>query len=125
MAAGEPGLPLHRRGRDGQSSRLVSALRFRGVPAVTVFDAGLTEKSDEDQLAFATRLDCALYTFNVPDFHRIHQHWIATGRGHAGIILAPQQRFSVGEQLKRLLRLRASITAEEMRNRAEFLVNWG
>ena len=41
------------------------------------------------------------------------------------MILAPQQRFSVGEQLRRILRLRATVTLERMRNQVEFLGNWG
>jgi hypothetical protein len=36
------------------------------------------------------------------------------------MILAPQQRFSVGEQLRRILRLRASATPSSMRNQIEF-----
>jgi hypothetical protein len=32
-----------------------------------------------------------------------------------------QQQFTVGEQLRRLLRLIAKMTAEEMKNRVEFL----
>jgi hypothetical protein len=68
-------------------------------------DSGLTEKSDEDQLAFATERGCVLYTFNVSDFYRLHTQWLTAGRDHAGMILAPQQRFSVGEQLRRILLL--------------------
>jgi len=64
-------------------------------------DAGLTEKTDEEQLAFAIERECA------------------------GMMLAPQQRFSVGEQLRRILRLRASATMSSMRNQIEFLSNWG
>jgi hypothetical protein len=41
------------------------------------------------------------------------------------MILAPQQRFSVGEQLRRILLLRATTTAVSMRNHIEFLSNWG
>ena len=41
------------------------------------------------------------------------------------MILASQQRYSVGEQLRRILRLRATVSAEEMRTRVEFLGNWG
>lgn|SRR5579863_9519680 len=106
-------------------TRLVIALRSRGIAVVTVLDAGLSEKTDEEQLAFATESGCVLYTFNVPDFHRLHQQWAAAGREHAGMILAPQQRFSVGEQLRRILRLSAGVTAESMRNQVEFLNNWG
>ncbi len=110
---------------DAMSGNLVAALRARGVAVVTVMDAGLTMESDEEQLAFAADLGCVLYTFNIPDFHRLHVDWAATGRQHAGIILAPQQRFSVGEQLRRVLRLRASMSAGDMKSRAEFLSNWG
>jgi len=41
------------------------------------------------------------------------------------MILAPQQRYPVGEQLRRILRLRATATIESMKNQAEFLSNWG
>jgi hypothetical protein len=47
-----------------------------------------------------------------------------SGRGHAGVIIGVQQRYSVGEQMRRLLRLIARLSAEEMRNRVEFLSNW-
>jgi hypothetical protein len=75
-------------------------------------------------LAFATAHECVLYTFNVSDFHRLHTQWTIAGREHAGMILAPQQRFSVGEQLRRILRLRSTATTVSMRNRVEFLANW-
>ena len=94
---------------DAMHSRLVTALRARGVTVVTVIDAGRTAVSDEEQLIFATERGCVLYTFNVSDFYRLHTEWLATGREHAGVILAPQQRFSVGEQLRRILRLRANL----------------
>lgn len=110
---------------DAMHSRLVTALRSRGVTVVTVMDAGLTERTDEEQLAFATERECVLYTFNASDFYRLHTQWIGAGREHAGMILAPQQRFSVGDQLRRILRLRASATGVSMRNQVEFLSNWG
>lgn len=106
-------------------SDLVTALRSRSVTVVTASEAGLTEKADEEQLAFSTEHACVLYTFNVFDFYRLHRQWAGAGREHAGMILAAQQRFSVGEQLRRILRLRANATSESMRNRAEFLSNWG
>ena len=46
------------------------------------------------------------------------------GVTHAGIILARQQRFSVGEQLRRILRIRAAVNTESIRNRIEFLASW-
>ena len=110
---------------DAMDSDLVAALRSRGVTVITALDAGLAEKSDDEQLAFATERGCVLCTFNVSDFHRLHTQWAGAGREHAGMILAPQQRFSVGEQLRRILRLRATTTTVNMRNQVEFLGNWG
>ena len=110
---------------DAMDSDLVAALRSRGIAAVTALDSGLTEKPDEEQLAFATEYGCVLYTFNVSDFYRLHTQWVGAGREHAGMILAPQQRFSVGEQLRRLLHLHATATIATMRNQIEFLSNWG
>ncbi len=106
-------------------SDLVAALRSRGVTVITALDAGLSEKPDEKHLAFAAERGCVLYTFNVSDFYRLHTEWVRAAREHAGMILAPQQRFSIGEQLRRLLRLRATLSSDSMRNQVEFLSNWG
>jgi len=68
---------------DAMHSRLVTALRSRGVTVITVMEAGLTEKTDEEQLAFANERECVLYTFNVSDYFRLHTQWISGGREHA------------------------------------------
>ena len=57
----------------------------------------------------------------VGDFYRLHIVFQAERKSHAGIILAQQQRYSVGQQSRRLLRLIGGKSAEEMKNRAEFL----
>ena len=46
---------------------------------------------------------------------------MAQGKPHAGIILMRQQYYSVGEQMRRILKLMASRSAGEMRDRVEFL----
>lgn len=106
-------------------SDLVIALRLRGVTVLTALESALIETSDEEHLRFAATQGCALYTFNVGDFFRLHTAWAIEGRSHSGIILSPQQRFSTGEQVRRLLRLRSPIGEAAMRNRVEFLGNWG
>lgn len=50
---------------------------------------------------------------------------MAEGKTHGGIILAKQQNYSVGEQLRRLLKLIAIKSVEEMQNQVEFLSAWG
>jgi hypothetical protein len=109
---------------DAMDSDLVAALRSRGVTAITAWDAGLVGKSDDEQLGYAAGHGCVFYTFNVSDFYRLHTEYLDEGKGHAGMILAPQQRFSVGEQLRRILRLRAAMSGEAMRNQVESLSNW-
>lgn len=110
---------------DAMDSDLVAALRVRGIVVVTAMDAGLVGRPDQEQLALATAQDCVLYTFNVSDFYRLHSEWVSLRRQHAGMILAQQQRFSVGEQLRRILRLRAATSAASVRDQIEFLSNWG
>ena len=44
---------------------------------------------------------------------------------HSGIIVSSQQRYSIGEQMRRLLRLAAARSAEQMCNSVEFLAHWG
>jgi hypothetical protein len=106
-------------------SDLVRALRLRGVDAATALDAGLTGRPDAEHLARATAEGRALYSFNVSDFMGLHKEWLASGGRHAGIILAQQQRFGVGEQMRRLLRLVGTKSAEQMVNSVEFLSAWG
>lgn len=103
---------------------LVAALRSRGVAVVTVSDTASAGQPDSSQLALAARAECVLYTFNVGDFYRLHTQWLSEKRDHAGMILAPQQRFTTGEQLRRILRIRATMTRADMVNHVEFLSNW-
>jgi hypothetical protein len=109
---------------DAMDSDLVRALRSRGIDLLTAADAGMIRRLDEDHLDLATRQGRALYSFNVGDFHEIHSEWLSAGHVHAGIILAQQKRYAVGEQVRRLVRLMGSLSAEAMRNREEFLSRW-
>lgn len=65
-----------------------------------------------------------LCTFNIGDFWTLHSEYLADGRTHAGIILMPQQRYGIGELLRRLLRLMATLSSDAMVSRAEFLSAW-
>ena len=103
---------------------LLRGLRSRGIDVVTAADAGMIRRKDEEHLAWATARGRVLYSFNVGDYHEIHTEWTATGRSHAGLILAQQKRYSTGEQIRRLLRLIGSLTGEAMCNREEFLGRW-
>ena len=103
---------------------LVSALRARGVDVITALDAEMIERKNAEHLDYATQQGRVLCTFNVGDFHRLHTDYMAHNMPHAGIILMRQQHYSVGEQMRRLLRLKASKSAEDMENWVEFLSAW-
>jgi hypothetical protein len=75
-------------------------------------------------LRFAASQFCVLYTCNICDFHRLHTQWQPEGLVHCGIILVPQQRYSVGEQLQSILRLFSSLSPESIRNKIHFPSNW-
>jgi hypothetical protein len=63
----------------------------------------------------------AMYTFNVSDFCKLHREYLERGTGHAGIIVVPRQGYTVKQQIRLLLNLLKTESAEDMRNRLWFL----
>jgi hypothetical protein len=110
---------------DAMQTGLVDALRARRVDLVTALEAGMINRSDEEHLARARDAGRALYSFNMGDYAQIHADWLSRGERHAGIILAPQTRFSIGEQVRRLLNLLDQIPPARMGSRVEYLNRWG
>jgi hypothetical protein len=109
---------------DASRHAVARALRQASVDVVLAMEVGLLGVGDEAQLAHAAAGGRALLTFNVEDFARLHAGWATQGRPHAGLILATQQRWRVGELVRRLLHLHAVRSAAEMRSRLEYLSNW-
>ncbi len=109
---------------DSMEQALARALRARGLDILTAHEAGMIERADADHLAFATGMGRVLCTFNVGDFWALHSDCLTSGRSHAGLILMPQQRYGLGEHVRRLLRLVATLSSSEMVDRAEFLSAW-
>ncbi len=106
------------------NSNVVRGLRSRGIDVMTATEARMIRRPDEDHLTFAAAQNRVLCSFNLADYHEIHSNWMLAGRMHAGIVLAAQNRHSVGEQIRRFLRLIGSVSAETMGNRVEFLGHW-
>lgn len=103
---------------------LIRALKAAGVDVLTALEAGLIERPDYEHLAHATEQGRVLCTFNVGDLYRLHAERLRGGKRHAGIVLVPQQRYGPDEQARRLLKLLATLSPEEMENRVEFLSSW-
>lgn len=98
------------------SRGLTQGLRARGIDVLTVLDAGLAGQ-DEHALQHA----CALFTFNVGHFCRLHSGWLELGKIHAGIVVVPRQRLTIGEQVRALARLTSETSSEQMVGRLIFL----
>ena len=97
--------------------RLADDLIERGYDVLTTQQAGLDTASDEQQLAFATSERRAMLTFNICDFAPLHERFLATDRGHAGIVVSQQlSRRNYGTLLARTVRLLETMTAEELCN---------
>ena len=103
---------------------LVFGLRARNINVLTASEADMINREDEEQLMAASASGRALFSYNTADYCVLHQRWMSLERTHAGTIVAPQQHFSVGEELRRLMRLIGGRAAEQMRNRLEFLSSW-
>jgi hypothetical protein len=109
---------------DAARHDLIAALRLREVDVTSAQEEGLVEATDLRQLEWCWAKARVLYTFNVRHFYALHGEFMRSSRDHAGIILAPQQRYSVGGQMRRLLRLIEKKTAAEMANHVEYLSAW-
>lgn len=99
---------------DAQRGSLVIALRNSKVDVTTVSEVGRIGAPDDQQLLWATEQGRVLYSFNVKDFSHLHNRLLTEEKTHAGIIVVPRQRYSVGEQWRGLLALMRSRSAEDM-----------
>ncbi len=109
---------------DSMDQDFVQALRSRNVDVLTVADAGMFYRTDEEQLAWAAEHYRVIFSFNTRDFYRLHTILLEQGLSHAGIVLAPQQRYGVGELMRGVLNLINTKSAEEMVSQLEFLSDW-
>ena len=99
--------------------RVASALRLRHFDVVTAHELRRWGLSDEEQLTYAATEGRALFTYNTPDYLRLHLDWLQRGKEHFGIIVSDQ--LLVGETVRRLLNLLNRVTADEMRNQIRWL----
>lgn len=106
---------------DAGEHAVVHGLRARGVDVLTTIEANRLGLADEDQLAFAVEQGRAIYTFNIADFARLHQQYLEQGQDHAGIIVIPDQRYSIGEKIRCIAAFVTSVSAHEMMNRIVYL----
>jgi hypothetical protein len=110
---------------DSADKPLVEALRARGLDITVPSENGQLERPDADQLHWCMQNQRVLITSNIDDFYALHSELLRQGKSHSGIVAIQQQRFSIGERLRRLLKLWSTLSAKDMINRVEFLSHWG
>lgn len=99
--------------------RVASALRLRRFDVVSAHEVGRWGLSDAEQLTYAATAGRALFTYNTPDYLRLHLDWLQRGQEHYGIIVSDQ--LPIGETVRRLLNLLNRVTADEIRNQIRWL----
>ncbi|MGB3292892.1 MAG: DUF5615 family PIN-like protein [Phormidesmis sp.] len=109
---------------DSMDEKLLQALRSRAVDIVTAAEADMLHRNDDEQLNWAAMNNRVIYSFNARDFYRLHTFRMERAFSHAGIILAPQQRYGIGKQMRGILKLISERSAEDMKNQVEFLSDW-
>jgi hypothetical protein len=95
---------------------IAAGLRLHGVEVTTTADAGLGGAIDEEHVAFGLAENRVIFTHDS-DFVALHH----TGITHAGISYCHQQRYSLGEVIRRLVLLWEVYETDEFRNRLEYL----
>jgi predicted nuclease of predicted toxin-antitoxin system len=93
---------------DSGQRRLIAALRSHGIDVVTSHDAGMNARDDESHLKLAAEEGRILVSANARDFALLHRRWLEQGRSHFGVLIIPQQRYSTGEIVRRMVRLTSS-----------------
>lgn len=91
-------------------------LRRRGIVAVTVRDLGLLGESDINHLNLTIAEGRVLYTHDA-DYIGMY----TGGTDHLGIIFGQQQRHGVGDWVKFLELVYSVYTANETKNRLEYV----
>ena len=98
------------------------ALFNRGIDIVTTQQVKNDSLSDAEQLDYATKEQRTIFTHNKKDFILLYTEYLQNKREHSGVILSDQ--LPIGVLLRRFMKLWFTISAEDMKNRFEFLSNW-
>lgn len=101
---------------DAARRALVRALEARGMDVLTAVAAGRTGAS-----ASLRHQGRALFSYNIGDYLELHSALLTEGKTHAGLILAPQQGFSIGDQVRLLLRISSERQLDDMRKSRRIL----
>jgi hypothetical protein len=102
------------------SAAIARGLLRRGIDVLTAEDDGTADWDDDRLLERATDMGRVVFTQD-DDFLAIGYDWQRSSREFAGIAYAHQLRITVGQAVRDLELIANCMTADEMKNRIEFL----
>jgi len=99
---------------------ITEQLRLREIEVITAFEDNIARADDEVLLARATSLGYVVVTQD-DDFLEIAARWQRETREFSGIVFAIQQHIDIGGTVEYLELISQLKSADEMRNRVEFV----
>ena len=100
--------------------RVAEGLRNRGIKAFSAVEKGLTGVSDIEHFRYASEIQAVIFTHDY-HFLQIANTLTTEGEEHWGVIYVEMNRLSIGECIKRLALYADVLSAEEMKNKIDFL----
>lgn len=95
------------------------------VDVATADSSGMRGRPDADHLQFSASVERVLVSANEKDFVQVHGRFVEDGRSHHRVVIMSQQAYSAGERIRRWVKLRERLTAQEMVDRIEYRSHWG
>jgi hypothetical protein len=99
---------------------VTEGLRRRGIDVLTAFEDGRSDAEDNELLERATTLD-RVFVSQDQDLLQITSDWQQKGRAFAGVAFAIQQDIDIGGTIEYLELVAHAMSADEMRNRVEYV----
>lgn len=119
MASTSPRLYIALYTDEDMYGEVAPQIRARGYDALSAFEADNEGLNDDAQLEFAIAQRRTILTHNAQDFEPLHRKYLANGRLHFGIVVAPQ--WAIGVIVKRVLNMLNQVDAEQMKNQYHHL----
>ncbi len=96
------------------SQTVAVVLRSRGFDAVSVHEAGMRGKTDEEQMAYAINDGRVLLTFNAKHFAPLAKQLYKNGQSHFGIVISKQVNLS--EMIRLIVRMLKAGKADDLKD---------
>lgn len=100
--------------------RIAEGLRKRGIKAFSAAEKGLQGVPDIEHFEYCSNIQAVIFTHDH-NFLEIAKKLNEKGESHWGVIYVEMNRLSIGSCIKRLSLYAEVLSAEEMKNRIEFL----